>query len=95
MKKLMALIVAGFLTTFAIQASAQNELPKAGEAMQQDEEVQYKKTTEFIFEPDSIDAETLKPTGLDQTGEVDEKTSSLIEVRRDFVGELVRSVDDI
>ena len=79
-----------------LSASAQ-DAPKAGEATggTSTGDVQYKKETSYDFEGDDVEGALVKPDGAGIKGEKHGKTSSLIQIRGDFIPELLKSVEDI
>lgn len=92
-RALMALLV--FIAIPAL-ASAQDG-PKAGEATGETggSGVIYKKKTEYDFEGDDVDGALVKPNETSITGEQHGKTSSLIDIRADFINEMIKTVEEI
>ena len=81
------------------QAQAQGPVPEAtrgggGEAASSDGVV-YKKETSYDFDDDLVEGALVKPDGALVGGELHGKTSSLIQIRRDFIPEMIKSVEDI
>ncbi len=74
--------------TFAQDKAA---APKAGG----DEAVQYKAKTVFDFEDDNVEGDLQRPDGelVDSIRKV--KHSSLIEIRKDFIPEMLKSLEDV
>lgn len=60
-----------------------------------DDNVQYKAKTEYNFEDDMVEGDLQRPDGelIDATRKV--KHSSLIEIRKDFIPEMLKSLEDI
>lgn len=100
MKHVLALLfIAAVTFGGALQASAQDALPEAGDATGNatgdDDNVVYKKETTYDFEDDQIDGALVKPDGALVGGELHGKTSSLIKIRQDFIPEMLKSVEDL
>ena len=55
----------------------------------------YQKETNYDFDDDVVLGELVKPEGAVVSGEVHGKTSSLIEIRSDFINEMLKSVEDL
>jgi len=60
-----------------------------------DENVSYKAKTVYDFETDVVEGELQSPDGELLTGVNKQKQSSLIEIRRDFIPEMLKSLEDI
>lgn len=58
-------------------------------------DVQYQERTEYDFEGDDVTGSLIKPDGENITGETHGKTSSLINIRADFIPEMLESVEDL
>lgn len=72
------------------------ESPVAEVGQEQGESnVQYKETTTYDFEGDDVTGSLIKPDGENITAETHGKTSSLINIRADFIPEMLESVEDI
>lgn len=72
------------------------QLPTAGEAMgKTDDGGLVKKVTEYDFEPDQVDGQPNKPLDENVNVPLHGKTSSLIDVRRDFVNEMLKTVEQM
>ncbi|AWV90343.1 hypothetical protein [Bradymonas sediminis] len=95
MSKHFILIAA--LALFLIPASAFAQGGPVAEvgAEQTGSDVQYKERTEYDFEGDDVTGSLIKPDGENITGETHGKTSSLINIRADFIPEMLESVEDI
>ncbi|MBX7113757.1 MAG: adventurous gliding motility protein CglF [Myxococcaceae bacterium] len=83
MKKLFISVI--FL--FAVSAFAQD---KKGEG-----NVQYKKTTEFSFEDDTIEGDLTKPDGEYVEARKKVKHSNLIRIREEFKDKVMQSVGEL
>jgi len=60
-----------------------------------DDNVQYKAKTVYDFEDDMVEGDLQRPDGelIDATQNV--KHSSLIEIRKDFIPEMLKSLEDV
>lgn len=83
MKNLLHMAVALLVMSVATAAFAQDE---GGEAESQE--------TVYDFEGDTVEGALLRPEGDLMSGQRHGKESSLIEIRADFIPEMVRSVHD-
>lgn len=89
------------LAAFPSTAFAQTGLPQAGEAMNGDPCAAARCTTEpaaplvLDFEGDEVNGTLVKPDELNVHPVLHGKASSLIEIRADFIPELITSVEDI
>lgn len=97
MKHLIATLTAVGILGIAATGWAQDALPTAGEAMggAGGSDVVYKEETRYDFEADDVEGNLVKPDEANLTAEQHGKTSSLINIRSDFVNEMVESVEDI
>ena len=95
-RSLSALVVAAAMLIPSVGFS-QDEGPTAGEATGNatQDDVVYKKETEYDFEGDDVEGALVKPDEANITGEQHGKTSSLIQIRADFIEEMVKSVEDL
>lgn len=98
-RKLVSLLAAALVwVVFTGSASAQDEaVPDAGEAMEATggSDVVYKKETVYDFDGDDVEGAIVRPDEANISGEQHGKTSSLIQIRTDFVPEMIRSVERI
>ncbi len=97
MKKVLSILVFAGIALATSHAAAQDALPTAGEAMGNTGggDVVYKKETRYDFEADDVEGNLVKPDEANLNAEQHGKTSSLINIRSDFVNEMVESVEDI
>lgn len=58
-------------------------------------ETQVKKTTRYDFAGDDVTGNLVKPDGSNIQGEQHGKTSSLINIRSDFIPEMLKTVEDL
>lgn len=72
------------------------DLPKAGAARAtEDGNVVYQKETVYDFDGDDITGNLVKPDGTQIRGDQRGKTSSLINIRRDFIPEMLKTVESL
>src|SRR5262245_28012049 len=96
--KLIAASAVGMLTGGTTMVLAQDKPAagaKAAGAGGGDENVQYKAKTVYDFEDDMVEGDLQRPDGelVDSIRKV--KHSSLIEIRKDFIPEMLKSLEDI
>jgi hypothetical protein len=60
-----------------------------------DDNVQYKAKTVYDFEDDMVEGDLQRPDGELLQGDRKLKHSSLIEIRKDFVPEMLKSLEDV
>lgn len=74
-------------------ASAQNE--KGGVKAAADDSVQYKAKTVYDFDDDMVEGDLQRPDGelIDSIRKT--QHSSLIEIRKDFIPEMLKSLEDV
>jgi hypothetical protein len=71
-------------------------LPTAGAARGgQDDGVIYKQETTYDFDGDDVEGNLVRPDGENITGDQRGKTSSLINIRSDFIPEMLKSVETL
>jgi hypothetical protein len=88
MKLMMAVAFVGLLgTSGTVFAQAK---PAAG-----DDNVQYKAKTVFDFEDDMVEGDLQRPDGELVNSLRKVEHSSLIEIRKDFIPEMLKSLEDI
>jgi hypothetical protein len=92
--KLIAAIAVVMLTGGAGVALAQQKAP-AKPGAGGDDNVSYKAKTVYDFEDDTVEGDLQRPDGelVDSMRKV--KHSSLIEIRKDFIPEMLKSLEDI
>ena len=88
----IALFAAMSVTSVSGVALAQGQAKPAGGG---DENVQYKAKTVYDFETDVVEGELQSPDGELLTSVNKQKQSSLIEIRKDFIPEMLKSLEDI
>ena len=98
MRRTIAVFV---IAIFPSTALAQTDLPRAGAAMKTDPCATARCASEpaaplvLEFEGDSVEGDSQKPGELNVQAVVHGKTSSLIDIRSNFIPELISSVEDI
>src|SRR3954470_6985402 len=76
-------------TVFA-QAAAPAAAAPAG-----DDNVQYKAKTVYDFEDDTVEGDLQRPDGELVSSQKKAEHSSLIEIRKDFIPEMLKSLEDV
>jgi hypothetical protein len=76
-------------TVFA-QAAAPPAAAPAG-----DDNVQYKAKTVYDFEDDTVEGDLQRPDGELVSSQKKAEHSSLIEIRKDFIPEMLKSLEDV
>lgn len=96
-RSLFACVLVSALMSPGVTWAQDEEGPRAGEATGNatEDDVVYKKETEYDFEGDDVEGALVKPDEANITGEQHGKTSSLIQIRADFIEEMVKSVEDL
>jgi len=94
-RKLIPLLVVGAMVMPAVAFG--QALPTAGAARgdQGDGDVVYKEETVYDFDGDDVEGNLVKPDGTNITGDQRGKTSSLINIRSDFIPEMLNSVESL
>jgi hypothetical protein len=92
--KLTTSLVALLLTAAAPAAVLAQEAKPAPKAAA-DEGTQYKGKTVYDFDDDAVEGDLQRPDGelIDSVRKV--KHSSLIEIRKDFIPEMLKSLEDV
>jgi hypothetical protein len=94
----LTLVGAGVGQTFAQQPAAKAE-PKApppkASSSGGEETAQFKAKTVYDFDDDNVEGDLQRPDGelIDSVRKV--KHSSLIEIRKDFIPEMLKSLEDV
>ena len=76
-------------TVFAQAAQAAAAAPAA------DDNVQYKAKTVYDFEDDTVEGDLQRPDGELVSSQKKAEHSSLIEIRKDFIPEMLKSLEDV
>jgi len=91
-----AAVIVGLMCVMSSVSYAQDALPRAGSATGGDSSgVVYKKETVYDFDDDFVEGALVKPDGSILSGELHGKLSTLIEVRVNFIPEMIKSVEDL
>lgn len=92
-RKLLQLLILG---AFALSsASVFAQTAGAARGGQDDSNVVYEKETVYDFDGDDVEGNLVKPDGTNITGDQRGKTSSLINIRSDFIPEMLKSVESL
>jgi hypothetical protein len=93
--KLSALAIAAVLTTGGLGTAFAQNKATAKPAAAGEENTTYKAKTVYDFEDDTVEGDLQRPDGelVDSMRKV--KHSSLIEIRKDFIPEMLKSLEDI
>jgi hypothetical protein len=76
-------------------AQAAAAAPAAGAAPAGDDNVQYKAKTVYDFEDDTVEGDLQRPDGELVSSQKKAEHSSLIEIRKDFIPEMLKSLEDV
>ena len=68
---------------------------KAAAAPAGDDNVQYKAKTVYDFEDDTVEGDLQRPDGELVSSQKKAEHSSLIEIRKDFIPEMLKSLEDV
>ena len=90
---LCSLTVLAAMVAFSGLAFAQDEIER--EIGGDEGSTIYQKETNYDFDDDVVMGELVKPEGAMVHGESHGKSSSLIEIRADFIDEMLKSVEDL
>jgi hypothetical protein len=96
MKLVATLLVLGLLgAAQAAFAADPKAPPAAGAAGGDDSNATYKAKTVYDFEDDMVEGDLARPDGELVNGLKKTEHSSLIEIRKDFIPEMLKSLEDI
>ena len=97
MRRLAAMFAILGLLAIPSFAVAQDSMPSAGAARGGGGGggTQVKKKTTYDFDGDDVNGNLVKPDGTGIQGEQHGKTSSLIDIRSDFIPEMLKTVEDL
>jgi hypothetical protein len=87
-----SLALLGSGTASAQQAEGGGAAAPAGGG---DENVQYKAKTVYDFEDDTVEGDLQRPDGELVSSQKKAEHSSLIEIRKDFIPEMLKSLEDV
>ena len=74
---------------------AQAAAPAAAAAPADGDNVQYKAKTVYDFEDDTVEGDLQRPDGELVSSQKKAEHSSLIEIRKDFIPEMLKSLEDV
>jgi hypothetical protein len=94
MKRVIGIVLSASLS-LAVSSIALAQQDKGPTPVKGDENVQYKAKTVYDFETDVVEGELQSPDGELLTSVGKQKQSSLIEIRKDFIPEMLKSLEDI
>jgi hypothetical protein len=97
-KLIIRLALAGGMAALALQgtAFAQAKAEAGGAAAPAgDDNVQYKAKTVYDFEDDTVEGDLQRPDGELVSSQKKAQHSSLIEIRKDFIPEMLKSLEDV
>jgi hypothetical protein len=77
-----------------VLAQAKADAPAAA-APAADDNVQYKAKTVYDFEDDTVEGDLQRPDGELVSSQKKAEHSSLIEIRKDFIPEMLKSLEDV
>ncbi len=92
-RKLIQLLLMGAFVLSSTTVYAQTAGAARGD--QGDGNVVYKDETVYDFDGDDVEGNLVKPDGTNITGDQRGKTSSLINIRSDFIPEMLKSVESL
>ena len=94
---IIRLALAGGMAALALQgtAFAQAKAEAGGAAPAGDDNVQYKAKTVYDFEDDTVEGDLQRPDGELVSSQKKAQHSSLIEIRKDFIPEMLKSLEDV
>ena len=87
-------LLGGMALAAAPRAFAQAAAPAAA-APAGDDNVQYKAKTVYDFEDDTVEGDLQRPDGELVSSQKKAQHSSLIEIRKDFIPEMLKSLEDV
>jgi hypothetical protein len=91
-------LIIGIVLSSAVSMSTGLALAQPGHAAgpaKAEEATQFKAKTVYDFETDVVEGELQSPDGELLTSVGKQKQSSLIEIRKDFIPEMLKSLEDI
>ncbi len=93
--KLIAALAIVMLTGGLGTAFAQQKPAAKGGAGADGENTQYKAKTVYDFEDDTVEGDLARPDGELVSSQKKAEHSSLIEIRKDFIPEMLKSLEDV
>ena len=96
MKRLIIGIAAlGLMGTSGLALAQDKAAGGAAAAAPAEENVQYKAKTVYDFEDDTVEGDLQRPDGELVSSQKKAEHSSLIEIRKDFIPEMLKSLEDV
>jgi hypothetical protein len=93
MKLVIGVALFGLVGVSSARVFAQAAAPAAGGGG--DDNVQYKAKTVYDFEDDMVEGDLARPDGELVNSLKKTEHSSLIEIRKDFIPEMLKSLEDV
>ena len=88
-------LLAGMALAAPSTVLAQAAAPAAAAAPADGDNVQYKAKTVYDFEDDTVEGDLQRPDGELVSSQKKAEHSSLIEIRKDFIPEMLKSLEDV
>ena len=88
-------LLGGMALAAAPRAFAEDKAAPAAAAPAGDDNVQYKAKTVYDFEDDTFEGDLQRPDGELVSSQKKAQHSSLIEIRKDFIPEMLKSLEDV
>lgn len=95
MKLIATLFILGTLGISQLALAADEKAAAAAPAGGDDANTSYKAKTVYDFEDDMVEGDLARPDGELVNGLKKTEHSSLIEIRKDFIPEMLKSLEDI
>jgi hypothetical protein len=88
-------LAAGLMGTSGAAFAEDKAAAAGGAAAGGDDNVQYKAKTVYDFEDDTVEGDLQRPDGELVSSQKKAEHSSLIEIRKDFIPEMLKSLEDV
>jgi hypothetical protein len=95
MKVIATLLALGFFAAAPAAFAADEKAPPASGGGGDDSNTSYKAKTVYDFEDDMVEGDLARPDGELVNALKKTEHSSLIEIRKDFIPEMLKSLEDI
>ena len=92
---IIGLALIGGMALAAAPTTAFAQAAAAAAAPAGDDNVQYKAKTVYDFEDDTVEGDLQRPDGELVSSQKKAEHSSLIEIRKDFIPEMLKSLEDV
>ena len=92
---IIGLALFGGMALAAAPTTAFAQAAAAAAAPAGDDNVQYKAKTVYDFEDDTVEGDLQRPDGELVSSQKKAEHSSLIEIRKDFIPEMLKSLEDV